>query len=182
MRPVRLAVVPPVPALLPEYASLRDPVPALRKACADAGEWLVRNAPSEVRVIGAAGDLAERVARAVLEGVGSRAGVNTGEVPHPDAVMLVVNGSARRGEKAPGHLDERCFDFDHRLSAALKTGDLDAMATLDLALAEELLTSGLPYLARLAAHLSSWQTVEVLHDESPYGVQYWVVTAECVSS
>lgn len=176
---MKLALIPGVPALLPEYAGLADPVPALREATSAAGQWLVEGGPSQVVVAGATpGDLAARVADAVLgtSRIPLRAaGLST----NAEAVLVVANGSARRGEKAPGHLDARSFDFDHEVGSALKTGDLDALAGLDLDLADELLTSGLGTLAELAGRLARWQTREVLFDEDPYGVQYWVVTVEC---
>lgn len=177
---MRLVVVPAVPALLPEHASLSDPVAPLRESCRTAVGWLVDAAPTEVHVPGAPpGGLAARVARSLLDEADSAAQVWGDQPPTPTTVMLVANGSARRGQKAPGHLDERSFDFDHALGGALKTGDLEALTELDRGLAGELLTAGLAELADFAGGLASWRTRDVLFDGDPYGVQYWVVTAEC---
>src|SRR5690606_40923793 len=55
------------------------------------------------------------------------------------AVVVVANGSARRGEKAPGHLDERSFDFDAGIDKALRDGDGTALTAVDAALAVDLL-------------------------------------------
>ena len=52
-----------------------------------------------------------------------------GELTRPGerAVLLVLgDGSARRGEKAPGYLDERAFAFDDELAGALEKGDAAA--------------------------------------------------------
>ena len=51
----------------------------------------------------------------------------------PDGTVLLVlgDGSARRGEKAPGYLDERAFGFDDAVAAALAGGDAAALRDLD---------------------------------------------------
>ena len=58
---MRIALVPGVPALLPSYASIDDPVADLRAACHDA----VAGLGSRVRVL-ASSALGERVARHLL--------------------------------------------------------------------------------------------------------------------
>ena len=97
----RVALVPGVLALLPEYAGIEDPVADLRAACVSAVAWL----GSDVEVL--ADPQGVRVGRSLL-GV---AGVSTGSAN----VLVVGNGSARRTEKAPGHLDERSVAFDAAL-------------------------------------------------------------------
>ncbi|MDN5892717.1 MAG: hypothetical protein L0H93_01725 [Nocardioides sp.] len=182
---MRLVLVPPVPALLPEYASLTDPVADLRRACVSAVRWLHADAPTQVVVVGGADDpVAPRVAAALLTSTGfSGSGdpSTPGDVECAEAVLVLANGSARRGERAPGHFDERSFDFDHEVGSALKTGDLAALEALDPALADDLLAVGLGELGACVAGLRTWQTREVLFDDDPYGVQYWVVTALCES-
>lgn len=145
------ALVPGVPALLPSYASLEDPVAPLRAACiAAVGELGPR-----VRVV-ASGPSGRRVAAALVEAVGAT------EVDADETGLLVVgNGSATRTEKAPGHLDERAAGFDAALRASFDG--------IDLALADELWADaaclgGLPPLAE----------GDVRYDDAPYGVQYWV--------
>ncbi|MBM7516514.1 hypothetical protein [Nocardioides nitrophenolicus] len=148
-----IALVPGVPALLPAYASLEDPVAELRSACLTAVSAL----GPRVRVV-ASGASGERVAAALVAAAGAAV------VEHDESGVLVVgNGSATRTEKAPGHFDERAEAFD----ASLR----ESFAGIDPALAAELWADtaclgGLPPLAE----------AEVLYDAAPYGVQYWVAT------
>ena len=90
-----------------------------------------------------------------------------------DGKLVVANGSAKRTEKAPGHVDERAEAFDEALGAALRAGDL---AGLDLSLADELWAdvAGLDALAGLRA-----TDVQVDYNDAPYGVQFWVVRWQC---
>lgn len=179
---MKLVVVPAVPALLPEHAGITDPVAELRGSCAAAVSWLLDPTPGQVAVVGERSHaLSTRIGTSLLRQAGHRDDPLPAPTAGTDALVLVANGSARRGEKAPGHLDERAFDFDHTVGAALKTGDLDALADLDLRLGEELWTAGLDELRAVAGALSSWRTVEMLYDDDPFGVQYWVVTAQCES-
>jgi hypothetical protein len=48
------------------------------------------------------------------------------------------DGSARRSEKAPGHLDPAAAPFDAAVAAALAAGDTTALAALDPAERDEL--------------------------------------------
>ncbi|MGL5929976.1 MAG: hypothetical protein ACRCY8_13660 [Dermatophilaceae bacterium] len=58
------------------------------------------------------------------------------------ALVVVADGSARRGEKAPGHLDERALAFDEALVSALRDADPAALLALDAALAVDVLAHG----------------------------------------
>jgi len=179
---MRVAVVPGLPALLPSYAGLIDPVPELREACLDAVAWLVESA-SSVTVLGdplspedvARGvtvSLTDRIAVAVLEPHGVSADRGSSLSKPDDRILVVANGTARRSEKAPGHLDERSFAYDDALGAALAAGDVAALQALDPELGAELLASGISALQGLPA--LSWQsTIDWAGD--PFGVQYWVV-------
>lgn len=71
----------------------------------------------------------------------------------PGRAVLVVmaDGSARRGEKAPGHLDERAFGYDDAVGRALEGGDAGTLTDLDAALAADLLVQGRAALAVLGA-------------------------------
>lgn len=150
---MRTALVPGVFALLPSYASIEDPVAELRAAAAAA----VGALGPRVR-IAASGPAGERVARALVASVGA----TVVAAPEEATGLLVVgNGSATRTEKAPGHLDPRAESFDAGLRATF--------AGIDPALAAELWADtaalgGLPPLSE----------AEVLYDDAPYGVQYWV--------
>jgi hypothetical protein len=89
-------------------------------------------------------------------------------------VLVVANGSARRGEKAPGHLDVRSFAFDEGIGNALRTGDAGALGAIDEALSKELLAAGLAGLKTLSG--LSGVEAKTWYDADPFGVQYWVVT------
>lgn len=58
------------------------------------------------------------------------------------AVLVMADGSARRSERAPGHLDDRAEPFDATIAAALAGGDADALGGIDLELADSLLCAG----------------------------------------
>ncbi|QCC78590.1 hypothetical protein E2C04_02900 [Nocardioides daphniae] len=163
----RIVVVPPVPALLEEYGSSTDPVAELRSACVAAVAWL----DSRVRII-AADDLARRVGESL-----------TGRPSDEEAtdVLVLANGSARRSEKAPGHLDERAAAFDAHLGELLAAGDAAGLAAVDHDLAEALLTSGLEVFRTLSDEGIDVQSVQIDHAEDPFGVRYWVVRWQCAS-
>lgn len=146
-----VALVPGVPALLPSYASLEDPVAALRAAALDA----VGRLGPRVRV-SASGPSGSRVASALVAAAGGTV-VDAGET----GVLVVGNGSATRTEKAPGHLDERAAAFDDALRSSFAGIDADLAAALwaDTACLGELPSLG---------------EAEVLYDDAPFGVQYWV--------
>ena len=152
----KVVLVPGVLALLPEYVGIEDPVAELRAAALDAVAWLGR----EVTVLADA--QGARVA-AYLLGATDRG--------DDEASYLVVgNGSAKRTEKAPGHLDERAAAFDAALGASLRAG----APVVDLGLARELWASvdAIVELGELDEDLGDAQ---VDYDDAPYGVQYWVM-------
>jgi hypothetical protein len=57
-------------------------------------------------------------------------------------LLVMGDGSARRGSTAPGYVDERAFPWDDAVAVALAGGDADALADLDVPLAEELMVHG----------------------------------------
>jgi hypothetical protein len=182
----RVVLVPGVLALLPEYASLADPVAELRAACLAAVSWLVDAGPVSV-VADAQG---RRVADHLLAAASGL--VSTGSTSDPrgstgggstdaGAVLVVANGSARRGEKAPGYLDERAAGFDAALGAALRGPDPAALAGLDVLLAEELLAGNVAGLRALGEILTPEHRASVDYDAEPFGVQYWVMRWACGS-
>lgn len=110
-----VAIVPGLPALLREYRSRVDPVPEVRDACREAVAWLAERIPSTVTVM-ASSSTALRVAESLLTEAGFTGEVaRSGSLAGAEGLLVVANGSARRGEKAPGHLDPRSFDFDEQL-------------------------------------------------------------------
>jgi hypothetical protein len=158
----RAVLVPGVLALLPQYASLEDPIAELRAACHAAVRWL---GPGPIVLADAQG---ARVAEHLLE---AAAGERTADV---QSFLAVGNGSARRSEKAPGHFDERSVAHDDALRAALLAGD---MSGVDIALGAELLAS-LDGIVRLGNVLRPGASVSVDYDDDPFGVQYWVMRWE----
>jgi hypothetical protein len=91
------------------------------------------------------------------------------------AVLAVGDGSARRSEKAPGHLDDRAGPFDAVVAAAIRAGDIAGLGNLDTTLAADLLCAGAPVWRRLASALTDQQVAEaeLLADTAPYGVAYF---------
>lgn len=87
-------------------------------------------------------------------------------------VLVLGDGSARRGEKAPGHLDERAFGFDEGVRAALAAGDLAALRDLDAGLADELLAAGRAAWQVLAAAVGERPRVLAAEALDPFGVLY----------
>ncbi|MDX6555044.1 MAG: hypothetical protein QOD86_1239, partial [Miltoncostaeaceae bacterium] len=53
------------------------------------------------------------------------------ELPAAVGVLAMGDGSARRSEKAPGHLDPAAAGFDAAVAAALAAGDTTTLAALD---------------------------------------------------
>lgn len=92
------------------------------------------------------------------------------------ALLLLGEGSARRGERAPGFLDERAFGFDDAVADALSAGDPGSLRDLDAALAAELMVGGRSVL-RLLGLLGERRrptAAALTHREDPYGVAYLV--------
>lgn len=178
----RAVVVPSAPALLPRYAALSDPLAEVRAAAVAAVAWLAEQ-EGTVAVV-AADDLGRRVADHLLEvaapgtetqilGEDPAGGVG-GDVPA--RLLVVADGSARRGEKAPGHLDPRAHGFDATIGEALRRGDPAALAVLDQDLGAQLLAGGVPAFRALGALLGDRRVqTGVDYDADPFGVQYWVV-------
>ncbi len=177
-REVRVVVVPSPPALLPEYAGLTDPLAEVRAAALDACRWLAA-AQAPIVVLGG-DDLAVRVGRHLLSTTHTGPVVGL-ELPHTpgiaelDALLVVADGSARRGEKAPGHLDERAAAYDEGIGRALASGDAASLAALDADLGAELLAAGADALAVMGLLFEGRAvTAETTYADDPFGVAYWV--------
>ncbi|WP_262848761.1 hypothetical protein [Mumia quercus] len=97
------------------------------------------------------------------------------------ALVVLADGTAKRDESAPGHVDVRALAFDAAVSTALAGPDTEALADLDLDRAAELWASGAPALRALGATVradsnptaASWRA-RLRYDAAPYGVGYWV--------
>jgi hypothetical protein len=93
------------------------------------------------------------------------------------ALVVAGDGSARRSDTAPGYLDERAAGFDQGIATALAGGDADALARVDLALADELLAAGGPAWRAAGRLLAGppWSS-RLAFDDAPYGVGYFVAS------
>jgi len=163
---MRVVIVPSTLALLPEYASVDDPIPDLRAAVHDAVAWLLEDGPASLL---AAAPAAERIGHHLL-------GTDVEPVETTPGLLVVAGGSAMRTEKAPGHFDDRAAGFDAAIGKALAAGEPARLDDIDLALAEELWA--LPdadLLRTLPGRVPTVTDVRVDYDDAPYGVQYWVV-------
>ena len=94
------------------------------------------------------------------------------------ALLVIGDGSARRGPRAPGHFDERAAAFDADVERAVRAGDTRALLDLDPALARELMATGRPAWQVLAGALETAAplSVAVRYAGDPFGVAYLVAT------
>jgi hypothetical protein len=95
----------------------------------------------------------------------------------PTALVLLVDGAASHGPKAPRAEDSRAGRFDDLVADALESGDPARLAAVDLELAHELGADGahLWQLLAAAATGASWQG-ELLWRGQPYGVGWTVAS------
>lgn len=190
---IESALVLPMPrALLPHF-SAEDPVADLREACTRAVGSLLATGPGRIVVVAPEVNAGNR-ARGVTEPLGHQvaghlfAGTEVEEqlaLPYtaaslledtrPTALVVFADGSARRTEKAPGHLHPGAAAFDDAIESALRAGDAEALATLDPGLAEELWCEGVPGF-HVLGEVARGRTVEatVTYADAPYGVAWWV--------
>lgn len=190
--PRRVALVPGVLALLPEYAGQEDPVADLRAAALAAVAWLAEgDAGGVAGGAGVAAEAEDAVAVEVAIAAGTASGARVGAhllaavgaqvaPAHagPQRLLLVGNGSACRTEKAPGFFDPRAADFDTTLGEALAGPRPEALAALDPELATELWADVAALADPGSTALRGMRTVAVDFDTDPFGVQYWVVRWE----
>ena len=93
-------------------------------------------------------------------------------------LLVIGDGSARRGPRAPGHFDERAAAFDAAAERAVRTGDTRALLELDPGLARDLMATGRAAWQVLAGALESCTSlsVQVPYAADPFGVAYLVAT------
>ena len=112
----------------------------------------------------------------------ARSGADHHEGP-ATTLLVVADGSARRTEKAPGHLDDRAAAVDQAIVDAIRDsrdGGLERLLDLDPALCAELLVAGRAPLQVMAgtATASSTRTtgyrVASCEVSDPFGVLYVV--------
>ncbi|GAA3034914.1 hypothetical protein [Streptosporangium longisporum] len=86
------------------------------------------------------------------------------------ALLVMADGSARLTEKSPGHLDPRAEPYNRMIVEALARAEAPE---LDAAEAAELWVQGRAALQVLRG-LGKGLRAEVLYDDAPYGVGYFV--------
>ncbi|UYM04571.1 class III extradiol ring-cleavage dioxygenase family protein [Solicola gregarius] len=98
------------------------------------------------------------------------------------SVLVMADGTAKRTEQAPGHIDDRAPTYDKAIAQALASGDADALAALDTALGVQLWSGGVPALRTIGRSVaaSSWRVADarLRYDDAPYGVGYFVAEWE----
>jgi hypothetical protein len=127
--------------------------------------WLLRDRP------------ATPVRRPVM--VDERGGAPSVDGAPRQAMLVLGDGSASRTPQAPGHFDERAEPYDAAVAQALATADVKALAALDPELSRQLHVAGLPawqVLASAAAASGAEYDADLLYDDAPYGVGYFVAT------
>jgi hypothetical protein len=134
-------------------------------------------------LLDAAGYVGPRLLQAVGETEAPAECLRLGALlPHlaPRVALLVMgDGSARRGVAAPGHLDRRAAPFDTSVERALRDNDMAVLASLDPGLASDLLASGRTAWQVLAGALSAPGAADalagqILYAAAPLGVCYLV--------
>jgi hypothetical protein len=135
------------------------------------GVWLLRQAgfqgPIRARIV------TDRATPAECAALGARIAA----YPARTALLVMGDGSARREERSPGYVDPRSVGFDTAVAAALRAADTAALAALDPALASELWVAGrAPWQVLAGAADGHAMRGELLYDDAPYGVGYFVAT------
>ena len=95
---------------------------------------------------------------------------------NPVALILVADGAACHGPKAPMAQDARAKEYDDGVCAALASGQPDRMARLDADLGAELGASGPRVWPVLVAAAGGEMVGDVLWAGAPYGVG-WAVAS-----
>ncbi|MGP4000802.1 class III extradiol dioxygenase subunit B-like domain-containing protein [Streptomyces sp. 8N706] len=91
------------------------------------------------------------------------------------ALLVMGDGTACRTLKAPGYLDERAAGFDAEVARALGAADTAGLLALDEELAYELKAAGrAPWQMLAGAGEGAGLAGELLYDDAPYGVGYFV--------
>jgi len=132
-------------------------------------------------LLGQAGYTGDRMLQSVAgnEPAGRCAGIGTSLAGSRARVSLLVmaDGTARRGLKAPGYLDERSAGFDADVERAVRTGRLDALLSIDQDLARDLMATGRPAWQVLAGAVAGRRvTSEIRYVGDPFGVAYLVAS------
>jgi hypothetical protein len=93
------------------------------------------------------------------------------------ALLVMADGSARRGLKAPGYLDPRSAPFDAEVEHAVRAADMAGLLAVDAQLALELMATGRAAWQVLAGALAGRRAAsEVRYCGDPFGVAYLVAS------
>jgi len=93
----------------------------------------------------------------------------------PIGVLVLVDGSARHRMLAPEWEDVEGRAFDATVAKALETGDVHALASLDLDAAQEFHAAGIAGLVALGEMTKGARiTAQLRYDGAPFDVGYWV--------
>jgi hypothetical protein len=102
-------------------------------------------------------------------------GASLGRLGNRVGLLVMADGSARRGVRAPGYLDLRAAAFDAEIERAMRSGDLSPLRAMDAGLARDLLASGRPAWQVLAGAMPGRvPATEILYLDDPFGVFYVV--------
>lgn len=92
-------------------------------------------------------------------------------------LLVMADGTARRGPRAPGYTDERAAGLDEVWVRALAEPEPSALAALDPGLCSDLMMEGRAPLQVLAGAVGSTPvTAHLGYADDPYGVQYAVAS------
>ncbi len=93
------------------------------------------------------------------------------------ALLVMGDGAACRTERAPGYYDPRSEAFDAEAARALANADASALSRVDPDLARDLHAAGRAPWQVLAGAVGEGRFgAELLADEAPYGVGYFVAS------
>ena len=135
------------------------------------GAWLLGHAGAPARRILLAVGADEPASRCAAIGAGLAS--ERGRV----ALLVMADGSARRGLKAPGYLDGRSAAFDAEVESAVRAGQLGRLLDVDQMLAGELMAAGRPAWQVLAGALAGRKvSSEIRYRDDPFGVAYLVAS------
>jgi hypothetical protein len=117
----------------------------------------------------------QTVARTAAPGEANDLGSSLADRSSRVGLLVAGDGSARRGPKAPGYLDDRAAPFDAGVEHALADGRAEALLALDPVLAADLLVAGRAAWQVLAG-ATQRRPVRARLDycADPFGVAYFV--------
>ena len=96
-------------------------------------------------------------------------------VMRPTTLLVMADGSARRTEKAPGHLHPDALPFDDGIETALRTGDARRSRPSTSTGRPSCGARGPPASASSARwRAAAGSDAQVSYADAPYGVAWWV--------